>query len=56
MTMPEESGKKTPETDQLLPDQRDESAREPDTRREMEAELQDAMDEAGTDREDFEES
>ncbi|MDA0567715.1 hypothetical protein LG943_25830 [Streptomonospora sp. S1-112] len=56
MTMPEESGKKTPQTDQVLPGARDEGEdREPDTRRELEAELQDAMEEAGTSREDFEE-
>ncbi|MDT0301891.1 hypothetical protein [Streptomonospora wellingtoniae] len=56
MTMPEESGKKTEDTDQALPGERDRGERSPDTRREMEAELQDAMEKADTDREDFEQS
>lgn len=56
MTMPEESGKKTQDTDQLLPNEKDESERGPDTRREIEAELEDAMEQTGTERDDFEES
>ncbi|MFD0774886.1 hypothetical protein ACFQZ2_13185 [Streptomonospora algeriensis] len=56
MTMPEESGGKTQDTDQVLPDTQDESRREPDTRREMEAKLEEAMEEAGTERDDFGES
>ncbi|WP_173434258.1 hypothetical protein [Allosalinactinospora lopnorensis] len=56
MTMPEETGKKTTDTDDVLPDDRgDDEERDPDTRRELEAELQDAMEETGTRREDFEE-
>ncbi|WP_186356043.1 hypothetical protein [Streptomonospora sp. PA3] len=55
MTMPEESGKKTSDTDQVLPEEGDQSEGEPDTRRELEAELQDAMEETGTSRDDFEE-
>lgn len=52
--MPEESGEKTSDTDQTLSDRGDQGDRPQDVRREMEAELQDAMEETDTHREDFE--
>ncbi|MBB4935245.1 hypothetical protein F4561_006139 [Lipingzhangella halophila] len=56
MTQPEESIEKTTDTDDVLPKERgDEARKSPDTRREMRAELRDAMEETGTDREDLEE-
>mgnify|MGYP001401620555 CR=1 FL=1 len=52
--MPEESRGKTSDTDQVLPDRSDPGDQSPDTRRELEAELQDAMEKTDLTREDFE--
>lgn len=53
MSVPEESKPKTTDTDQVVNADRGDDAREPDTREEMEAKLQDAMEEENLTREDF---
>ncbi|WP_017587067.1 hypothetical protein [Nocardiopsis ganjiahuensis] len=56
MSVPEESRPKTHDTDQVVQEDHSDDPRKPDTRREMEAELQDSMDEESVSREDFKES
>ncbi|WP_017604376.1 hypothetical protein [Nocardiopsis alkaliphila] len=54
MSVPEESRPKTTDTDQVVKKDHSDDAKGPDTRSEMEAELQDKMAAKGLDREDFE--
>ncbi|WP_201294952.1 MULTISPECIES: hypothetical protein [unclassified Nocardiopsis] len=54
MSVPEESRPKTTDTDQVVKGDHSDDARKPDTREELEAELQDAMEEQNLSREDFE--
>ncbi|WP_285730307.1 hypothetical protein [Nocardiopsis sp. ATB16-24] len=53
MSVPEESRPKTTDTDQVVSSDHSDDAREPDTREELEAELQDAMKRENLRREDF---
>ncbi|WP_200904155.1 hypothetical protein [Nocardiopsis sp. RV163] len=53
MSVPEESRPKTADTDQVVEAGHSDDAREPDTRGELEAELQDRMEEQDLSREDF---
>ncbi|WP_017569810.1 hypothetical protein [Nocardiopsis halotolerans] len=53
MSVPEESRPKTSDTDQVVNADHSDDARGPDTREELEAELQDRMEEENLTREDF---
>jgi hypothetical protein len=55
MSFPEESKPKTTDTDQVVRGDHSDDRGKPDTRRELEAELQDKMDEESVRREDFQE-
>lgn len=55
MSVPEESRPKTADTDQVVNADHSDDAREPDTRRELEAELQDTMEQENVSRNDFKE-
>ncbi|MFE3459195.1 hypothetical protein ACFXKD_16765 [Nocardiopsis aegyptia] len=54
MSFPEESKPKTTDTDQVVREDHSDDPDRPDTRREMEAELQDRMEKEDVRREDFE--
>lgn len=54
MSVPEESRPKTTDTDQVVKEDHSDDAKKPDTRNELEAELQDKMADKGVDRKDFE--
>lgn len=55
MSVPEESRPKTTDTDQVVNSDHSDDSKEPDTRNELEAELQDKMAEENVRREDFQE-
>ncbi|RKS08036.1 hypothetical protein DFP74_3724 [Nocardiopsis sp. Huas11] len=55
MSFPEESKPKTTDTDQVVREDHSDAPEGPDTRRELEAELQDKMEKEAVRREDFEE-